>query len=460
MAASPVDAMRLSPPNAAPARVFALVAALLAAMPLVVAPLAAQTPSVAPPTADAPAADPLAPPASPAVPLEEIRRFAEVFRTVQQAYVDPIDDRTLMQSTLRALLADLDPHSAYLAATAASTLAEDVQGIYDGIGVEVEVRPDGSLKVIAAIEGSPAQRAGLRTGDVIVAIDGRPAGSERRGDPSRALRGAPGTVVRLSLLRPGEALPREVTLVRQSIALTSVSARLLDPGYGYLRISYFEGDTADETRRALAALVSESGGPLAGLVLDLRNNPGGLLTTAIEVADLFLEGGVIASTRGRSVAANNLYRATPGDRLGGAPMAVLIDVGTASSAEVVAGALRDQRRALLLGARSFGKGSVQTVIDLGNGDALKLTTARYYTPSGRSIQAAGILPDVTLPGTAIRGLREQDLPSHLRGDGEIADGYASGVIVDGESAIAEALRRVKQASAARQATARRASTAG
>lgn len=449
--------MRLAP------LVVPLSAFLLAAPPLgaqAPSPAPAPTPIAAPAPATPAAVDPLAPSASPAVPLEEIRRFVEVFRTVQAGYVDPIDDRTLMEAAIRALLADLDPHSAYLPATAASALAEETQGRYDGVGVEVEVRPDRSLKVVGAIEGSPAHRAGLRTGDVIVAIDGRPAGADRAADPSQALRGAAGTVVRLSLLRPGEALPRDVVLVRQSIALASVSHRLIEPGYGYLRVRYFEGDTADEAKRALDALARESGGPIAGLVLDLRNNPGGLLTTAVEVADLFLDGGPIASTRGRAPAANSLYRATPGDRLGGAPMAVLIDVGTASSAEVVAGALRDQRRALLLGARSFGKGSVQTVVDLGNGDALKLTTARYYTPSGRSIQAAGILPDVTLPGTAIRGLREQDLPSHLRGDDEVPDGYATGVIVEGEAAIAEALRRVKQAAAARQATARRPVGAG
>lgn len=438
MAASPVDAMRLSP------------------LPILLA-LAASTPLRA--QVDA-VVDPLAPAPSSAVPLEEIRRFAEVFRTVQEGYVDPIDDRTLMQSAIRALLADLDPHSAYLPATSASALAEDVQGMYDGIGVEVEVRPDRSLKVIGAIDGGPAHKAGLRTGDVIVAIDGRPAGSQRNVDPSRALRGAAGTSVRLSLLRPGEALPRDVVLVRQSIALSSVSGRLLEPGYGYVRISYFEGDTADELKRQLAALRTASGRPLSGLVLDLRNNPGGLLTTAVEVADLFLESGLIVSTRGRTAASNVLYRAGTGDALQGAPIAVLLDVGTASSAEVVAGALRDQRRALLLGARSFGKGSVQTVVDLGNGDALKLTTARYYTPAGRSIQAVGIVPDVTLPGTAIRGLREQDLPTHLSGDAEVPDGYATGVIVEGEAAVAEALRRVKQAAAARQATARRASSAG
>lgn len=391
------------------------------------------------------------PPPSPAVPLQDIARFVEVFRRVQSDFVDPLDDRALMQAATRALLAELDPHSAYLPAATAAELREQVAGAYDGIGVEVEVRPDRSLRVIGTIDGSPAQRAGLRTGDVIVAVDGRPIGLRREDDPSRALRGTAGTAVRLNFLRPGEALPREVSLVRQSIALASVSGRLLEARYAYLRIAYFEGDTAEELRRALTRLAAEAGGRLDGVVLDLRNNPGGLLSTAVESADLFLDGGIIVSTRGRSALANALYRASPGDLLTGAPMAVLIDVGTASSAEVVAGALRDQRRALLLGARSFGKGSVQSVIELGNGDALKLTTARYYTPSGRSIQAAGILPDVVLPGTAIRGLREQDLPIHLRGDAEVADGYANGVIVEGEAAVAEALRRVKQAAAARAA---------
>jgi carboxyl-terminal processing protease len=399
-------------------------------------------------------------PPSPVVPLEEIRRFVEVFRAVQQGYVDPIDDARLMRAAVRALLADLDPHSAYLPATSAEALREEIEGVYDGIGVEVDLRPDRSLRVVGAIEGGPAQQAGLRTGDVIVAIDGRPVGSRRDEPPARALRGTAGTSVRLTVLRPGEAQPRDLTLVRRSIVAGSVEGRLLEPGYGYLRIRYFEGDTADEARRSVERLARESGGRLSGLVLDLRNNPGGLLTAAVATADLFLDEGPIVSTRGRTPVANTLYRASPGDLLGGAPMAVLLDVGTASSAEVLAGALRDQRRALLLGARSFGKGSVQTVVDLGNGDALKLTTARYYTPSGRSIQAVGIAPDVRLPGTPVRGLREQDLPSHLQGEGEVADGYATGTIVEGESAVAEGLRRVKQAAASRQASARRAGGAG
>lgn len=435
MTALPVNAMRL--PTLA---VFFAAALLAAALPVPLGALPA--PAVTP----APSAEP---PPSPAVPLEEIRRFVEVFRAVQQDYVEPIDDRVLMQSAIGALLADLDSHSAYLPADTASALDEIMQGRYDGVGVEVEVRPDRSLRVIGVIDGSPAQRAGLRSGDVIVAIDDRPVGSNHSGDPSQALRGAAGTIVRVSLLRPGEPLPREFELVRQSIPLISVSSRLLEPGFAYLRISYFQADSADEARRQLAALERASGGSLAGLVLDLRNNPGGLLTTAIEVADLFLDGGLIVSTRGRADTANHLYRATPGDRLDGAPMAVLIDVGTASSAEVVAGALRDHRRALLLGARSFGKGSVQSIIELDNGDALKLTTARYYTPAGHSIQAIGILPDISLPGIAVRGLREQDLPSHLYGDNEFGDGYATGVIVEGEGAIAEALRRVRQAAVVR-----------
>ena len=432
MRTSPVDAMR-------PFRPLLLLAVVLAA------PHGLAAPAIRPAQVEIDTAS--LPPPSPAVPLEDIVRFVEVFRRVQSDFVDPLDDRALMRAATRALLADLDPHSAFLPATAANEWREQAAGAYDGIGVEVEVRPDRSLRVIGTIDGSPAQRAGLRTGDVIVAVDGRPVGLRREDDPSRALRGTAGTAVRLTLLRPGEALPREVGLVRQSIDLASVSGRLLEPGFAYLRIAYFEGDTAEELRRTLARLKTEAGGRLEGLVLDLRNNPGGLLTTAVESADLFLDGGLIVSTRGRGPTANTLYRAAPGDLLAGAPMAVLIDVGTASSAEVVAGALRDRGRALLLGARSFGKGSVQTLIELDHGDALKLTTARYYTPSGRSIQAAGILPDVSLPGTVIRGLREQDLPIHLEGGSGRDEGYASGVIVEGEAAVAEALRRVKQAAA-------------
>lgn len=402
-------------------------------------------PSAAPLTA----APPLPALPSPEVPLAEIARFVEVFRHVQDDFVDPLDDRTLMQAGIRALLAELDPYSAFLPAAHAEALGEDMAGVYDGVGIEVEVRPDRSLRVVAAIDGSPAQRAGLRTGDVIVAIDGRPVGLRRDEQPAAALRGAAGTQVRLTLLRPGEALPREFTLVRQSIALRSVHGRLLEPGYGYLRIGYFEADTAQELDRSLDELLLAAGGRLSGLVLDLRGNPGGLLSSAVESADRFLDGGIIVSTRGRNPQSNALFRASPGDRLEAAPMVVLIDVGTASAAEVLAGALRDHQRALLLGARSFGKGSVQTVFELDNGDALKLTTARYYTPNGHSIQGAGILPDVSLPGTNIRGLREQDQPLHLPGSVARGDGYATGVLIEGEAAVDEALRRIRQVSALR-----------
>jgi carboxyl-terminal processing protease len=390
----------------------------------------------------------VSPAASPAVPLEEIQRFVEVFRTVQRGYVEPLSDQALMEQGIRGLLLQLDAHSEYLSAEEAQAFAEEVAGRYDGIGVEVEQRPDGGLKIVAAIDGTPAARAGLRTGDVIVAVDGRSLAADGR-PGSRVLRGAAGTRIVLTVLRPGEALPRDIAVVRDRVDVRSVRSRWLEPGYAYVRISHFDGETATALERQLRALQAEAA--LAGLVLDLRGNPGGLLNAAVESADGFLDGGLIASTRGRLPQANAVYRAGPGDWIGGAPLVVLLDAGTASSAEVLAGALRDQRRGLLLGARSFGKGTVQTVIPLANGDELKLTTARYYTPSGRSIQAVGITPDVQLPGTAIRGLREQDLPQHLRGDAEQADGYATGVIVEGELAVQEALRRVKQAAQVRRA---------
>ncbi len=380
-----------------------------------------------------------------AVPLEEIRRYAAVYRAIRGAYVEPIDDSELMRASLRGLLADLDPHSAYLPAEDAKALVEDTSGAYDGIGIEVEQRADRTLRIVAAIDGTPAAKAGLRTGDVILAIDGRPL-SSAADDATSRLRGKPGTSVKLTLIRPGEIEPRDLVVVRETITVTSVSSRLLEPGFGYLRISTFQDDTGVDLRRQLVALKKKSQGNLRGLVLDVRNNPGGLLSAAVETADTFLDGGIVTSTRGRNASANSIYRAAPGDDLNGAKIVMLIDAGTASAAEVLAGALRDHKRAQLLGARSFGKGSVQSVIELDNGDAIKLTTALYYTPEGRSIQAVGIVPDVKLPGTPIRGLREEDLPQHLTGEEEINDGqYADGVLIEGEAAVQAALSRLKQA---------------
>ena len=376
------------------------------------------------------------------VPLAEIQRYVSVYRAIQEAYVEPLDDEQLMKAALRGLLSDLDPHSAYLEAEEAEALREETEGAYSGIGVEIEQRPDRSILVVAPIDGTPAQRAGLRAGDVIIAIDGQ-ALAASADQTSLQLRGEPGTTVTLTVSRPGETELREFEIRRERIEITSVTGRLLEPGYGYLRISAFQEDTALQLHRQLARLRRESGGPLAGLVLDLRSNPGGLLNAAVEAADAFLEEGLIVSTRGRLSHVNANYHAKAGDLLAGAPMVVLMDAGTASAAEVMAAALRDHERALLMGSRTFGKGSVQTVVPLENGDSVKLTTARYYSPSGDSIQASGLQPDVVLKGRAGRGLREQDLPRHLRGDSEVADGYARGEVIEGDEAISLALDRLK-----------------
>jgi carboxyl-terminal processing protease len=403
------------------------------------------------PTEPAPTA---ADPVPSAVPLSEIQRYVAVYRAIKDAYVEPISDQDLMKAALRGLLADLDPHSAYLEEDEAAALLEETGGAYSGIGVEIEQRPDRSLLVVAPIDGTPAQRAGLRAGDVIIAVDGQPLSGDGADAASRELRGEPGTQVTVTLLRTGEEAPRDIVITREVIHVVSVSSRLLEPGFGYLRISNFQTDTGPEVRRHLEALSTQSEGKLAGLVLDLRSNPGGLLNAAVEAADALLETGLIVRTRGRLPYSNASFHAKPGDKLDGAPVVVLVDAGTASAAEVLAGALRDHDRALVMGSRTFGKGSVQTVVPLENGDSVKLTTARYYTPSGRSIQARGIRPDIVLRGEATRGLREQDLPGHLLGDDEVGDGYARGEVIEGDAAIAQALARLKQPMPARKATAR------
>jgi carboxyl-terminal processing protease len=413
--------------------------------PLLILLTALATPAFAQsPAAEAePAAPTLAEPTPRTVPLEEIQRYVAVYRAIKDAYVEPINDQELMKAALRGLLSDLDPHSAYLEKEEAEDLQEQTEGAYSGVGVEIEQRADGSILVISPIDGTPAQRAGLRAGDVIIAIDGAPLGKDGADSVSRDLRGEAGTKVSVTLVRTGESVPRELEITREIIRVTSVSSRLLEPGYGYLRISTFQTDTGPQVVRQLRALNQQSGGQLAGLVLDLRSNPGGLLNAAVEAADALLETGLIVSTKGRLPYSNASYHAKTGDLLSGAPVVVLVDAGTASAAEVLAGALSDHDRATVMGSRTFGKGSVQTVVPLENGDSVKLTTARYFTPSGKSIQARGIRPDVVLRGEATRGLREQDLPGHLRGDEEVGDGYARGEVIEGEKAIAEALARLK-----------------
>ena len=380
------------------------------------------------------------------VPLDEIRRYVAVYNAVKDAYVEPVDDKKLMHSAIRGLLLDLDPHSTYFDKEDAEAFDEQATGAYDGVGVELLQQADNTLRVIAPIDGTPAAKAGIKSGDVIVAIDGKPISAE---DGMEPLRGEPGSKLTLTLLREGKAKPFDVSLTRETIRVASVSSRMLEPGYGYVRINSFQADTGADFQRNLDKLQAD--GKLNGLVLDLRSNPGGLLVSAVQVADDLLEKGNIVSTRGRIAISDSKFDATPGDRLQGAPLMVLVDAGSASAAEVLAGALRDNQRARVIGSRTFGKGSVQTVLPLDNGDSVKLTTARYYTPSGKSIQASGIVPDVVLHPEAQKDAEpslidysEATLPGHLRGDDEGAEGYSAGEVLDGDKPIDAALAELKK----------------
>ena len=386
------------------------------------------------------------------VPLEEIRRYVSVFNAVKYAYVEPVEDRKLMQSAIRGLLLDLDPHSAYLVRSDAEAFDEDTSGAYDGIGVEVQQQPDGTILVIAPIDDTPAARAGVKPGDIIIAIDGKTLTPNQI--DSNPLRGEPGSKTVITVQREGAKKPLNITVQRETIRIGSVRGRMLEPGYAYLRISAFQADTATDFEQQLDKLQAQAGAGkgLRGLVLDLRSNPGGLLTSAVQIADDLLEKGSIVSTRGRNAVSDATFNATPGDRMRGAPVAVLVDAGSASASEVLAAALRDNKRAQIVGSRTFGKGSVQTVLPLDNGDAVKITTARYYTPSGKSIQARGIDPDVVLkPDGAVKTpggtISEAVLPGHLRGDQE-ASGLGIGDVLEGDAPIAAALVVLKKQVAA------------
>jgi carboxyl-terminal processing protease len=390
------------------------------------------------------------------VPLDEIRRFVGVYNAVREAYVDPVNDDKLMHSAIKGLLLDLDPHSTYFDKSDAQAFDEETSGAYDGIGVEVQPQADGTIMVIAPIDDTPAARAGLKSGDVIIAVDGKPL--QPGGDEQGPLRGKPGTKLVLTLVREGTAKPFDVSVMRETIRVASVRGRMLEPGYGYVRVAAFQADTAADFEKVLARLQGESGGgKLRGLVLDLRSNPGGLLVSAVQIADDLLDKGSIVSTRGRIPISDAQFGATPGDRLQGAPLVVLVDAGSASAAEVLAGALDDNNRARIVGSRTFGKGSVQTLLPLDNGDSVKLTTARYYTPSGKSIQARGIEPDVVLhpaKGAANGGkadYAEALLPGHLQGDGEGEAGSNAGDVLDGDAPIAAALAELKKMATGTQA---------
>jgi carboxyl-terminal processing protease len=345
---------------------------------------------------------------APDIPREDTQLLAEVIGLIHDDYVDKTDSHQLMSNAIRGMVGELDPHSQFMTAEEFEDLRIATEGNYSGIGVEVTIE-DELLTVIAPLDGSPAARAGIRPGDRILSIDGEPVRAALE-DAIASIRGDPGTIVKLGVGREPNPQPLEFTLVRAMVSVHSVRFGMLEPGYGYLRISQFSESTGQDTEAAVRALEDEAGGRLRGLVLDLRNNPGGVLDAAVEVSDCFLEKGTIVSAEGRSAESRFRMEAMSGDLSRGTPIAVLVNEGSASAAEIVAGALRDNGRARLLGQKTFGKGSVQTVLPLEDGQALKLTTSRYFTPSGISIHERGIEPDVPLP------LPEAPLPGANQAD--------------------------------------------
>jgi carboxyl-terminal processing protease len=346
----------------------------------------------APPPAAANAA-PASAPADQNVPWQDARLLAEVLERVEREYVEPVDDHRLLQAAIRGMVSSLDPYSAYLDSDEYDDIKISSSGEYSGVGIEVSME-DGEVVVVTPLDGSPAAAAGVRPGDVIATIDGVAVNTSTLADTIDRMRGKEGTSVKVGILREGSTEPLIVTLKRSRVEVHSVSSQMAAPGYGYVRISEFSDNTGDELTSQLKALHAKNRLPLKGLVLDLRNNPGGVLEAAVAVADAFLESGVIVSARGRTADSKFEMSATPGDMLNGAPIVVLVNGGSASAAEIVAGALKDHHRATLMGRTTFGKGSVQTVMPLDHGRALKLTTSLYYTPSGVSINHRGIAPDI------------------------------------------------------------------
>lgn len=352
------------------------------------------------------------------LPLNDLRTFAEVLERIKTAYVEPIDDKTLFENAIKGMLSNLDPHSSYLEPDAFRDLQESTSGEFGGLGIEVGLE-DGILQVIAPIDDSPASAAGLEAQDLIIKIDDQPTKGLSLMESVEKMRGKPGTSIRLTIVREGRK-PFDVTLKRAVIKNRSVKSQLLESDYGFLRISQFQVNTGDEVEKALARLKKENKGqPLKGLILDLRNNPGGVLQAAVEVTDHFLSSGLIVYTKGRLANAELRFSANAKNASEGVPLVVLINGGSASASEIVAGALQDHKRGIVMGTDSFGKGSVQTVLPLNNDRALKLTTALYYTPKGRSIQAQGIVPDILVERAKLSqedssmGIKEADLVGHL-----------------------------------------------
>lgn len=360
------------------------------------------------------------------LPLKELRAFVEVFERVSHDYVDSVDDKKLLEGAISGMLSNLDPHSAYLPPEDFTEMQEHTTGEFGGLGMEVGME-DGFVKIISPIDDTPAQKAGIKAGDLVIKLGNEPVKGKTLGEAVKIMRGKPGTKLELTIIREGEDAPLKIVITRAIIKVKSVKQRMLKDNIGYLRISQFQIRTGSDLMNGIVKLEKENKAPLNGLVLDLRNNPGGVLTAAVQVSDAFLNKGLIVYTEGRIKNSQMRFEAEDGDVMAGKPIVVLINEGSASASEIVAGALQDQKRALIAGRTSFGKGSVQTLLQLNNGAAIKVTTARYFTPLGRSIQAEGIKPDVAIElvkvekvdSQKLMRVKEKDLTGHLtNGNGD------------------------------------------
>ncbi len=392
------------------------------------------------------------------LPLSELRNLSEVFGRVKDDYVESVDDKKLLEGAIRGMLSSLDPHSAYLDEEEFKDLQVGTTGKFGGLGIEVTME-DGFVKVVTPIDDTPAMRAGVQAGDLVIRLDDTPVKGMTLTEAVKMMRGEPGSKIILTIVREGAQKPLVITITRDVIKVQSVKSRLLEKGFGYVRITNFQTATGDDVRKAISKLKKKGKGKLLGMVLDLRNNPGGVLGAAVSVSDAFLRKGKIVYTEGRAADAQQDFVATPGDVLSGAPMVVLVNGGSASASEIVAGALQDHKRAVIMGSRTFGKGSVQTIFPMSNDTAVKITTARYYTPSGRSIQAEGIVPDIgveplkvaKIEGNGIELIKEADLSGHLsNGNGHMPDKMGSKKnskeqqsLVDSDYVLYEALTLLK-----------------
>ncbi len=377
------------------------------------------------------------------IPFEDLQAFTEVFSRIKSDYVESVDDKSLIEDAIRGMLSGLDPHSSYLNTSEFSELKIGTTGQFGGLGIEVSME-NGFVKVISPIDDTPAARAGIQASDLIIKLDDKQVKGMTLNEAVKIMRGEPNTDIVLTIVREGELKPLVITITREIIRVKSVKNRMLEPGYGYVRITNFQSRTTTDLLKAISDLQKET--PLEGLILDLRNNPGGVLNGAVGVSDAFIDSGLIVYTEGRIDDSSHRYLATPGDSLNGAPLIVLINGGSASASEIVAGAMQDHNRAIIMGTKSFGKGSVQTIQELRNGSAVKLTTARYFTPNGRSIQAKGIIPDISLTTLKIAAkedkpgasFSEKDLNGRLSNpDGETSETEASEENIDDTEKLAE-----------------------